>query len=32
VGAGKGRFLAPGDVMVAEVEGVGRLENKVEEG
>jgi 2-keto-4-pentenoate hydratase/2-oxohepta-3-ene-1,7-dioic acid hydratase in catechol pathway len=32
VGAGKGRFLAPGDVMVAEVEGVGRLENAVEEG
>ncbi len=32
VGAGKGRFLAPGDVMVAEVEGVGRLENPVEEG
>ncbi|HEY2600698.1 MAG TPA: fumarylacetoacetate hydrolase family protein [Thermoleophilaceae bacterium] len=32
VGAGKGRFLAPGDVMVAEVEGVGRLENVVEEG
>jgi 2-keto-4-pentenoate hydratase/2-oxohepta-3-ene-1,7-dioic acid hydratase in catechol pathway len=29
VGAGKGRFLAPGDVMVAEIEGVGRLENPV---
>jgi 2-keto-4-pentenoate hydratase/2-oxohepta-3-ene-1,7-dioic acid hydratase in catechol pathway len=32
VGAGKGHFLAPGDVMVAEVEGIGRLENAVEEG
>jgi 2-keto-4-pentenoate hydratase/2-oxohepta-3-ene-1,7-dioic acid hydratase in catechol pathway len=30
VGAGKGRFLAPGDVMVAEVEGIGELENGVE--
>lgn len=29
VGAGKGRFLAPGDLMVAEVEGIGRLENPV---
>ena len=29
VGAGKGEFLAPGDVMVAEVEGIGRLENPV---
>jgi 2-keto-4-pentenoate hydratase/2-oxohepta-3-ene-1,7-dioic acid hydratase in catechol pathway len=29
VGAGQGRFLAPGDVMVAEVEGIGRLENPV---
>lgn len=29
VGAGKGRFLAPGDVMVAEIEGIGRLENPV---
>jgi 2-keto-4-pentenoate hydratase/2-oxohepta-3-ene-1,7-dioic acid hydratase in catechol pathway len=25
VGAGSGRFLAPGDVMVAEIEGIGRL-------
>jgi 2,4-diketo-3-deoxy-L-fuconate hydrolase len=32
VGMGKGRFLAPGDVMVAEVEGIGRLENAVVEG
>jgi 2,4-didehydro-3-deoxy-L-rhamnonate hydrolase len=32
VGAGKGRFLAPGDVMVAEIEGVGRLENPVIKG
>jgi 2,4-diketo-3-deoxy-L-fuconate hydrolase len=29
VGMGKGRFLAPGDVMEAEVEGVGRLRNQV---
>jgi 2,4-didehydro-3-deoxy-L-rhamnonate hydrolase len=29
VGAGKGRFLNHGDVMVAEVEGIGRLENAV---
>jgi 2-keto-4-pentenoate hydratase/2-oxohepta-3-ene-1,7-dioic acid hydratase in catechol pathway len=29
VGAGKGRFLAPGDVMAAEIEGIGRLENPV---
>jgi 2-keto-4-pentenoate hydratase/2-oxohepta-3-ene-1,7-dioic acid hydratase in catechol pathway len=29
VGAGKGRFLAPGDVMVAEIEGIGILENPV---
>jgi 2-keto-4-pentenoate hydratase/2-oxohepta-3-ene-1,7-dioic acid hydratase in catechol pathway len=29
VGAGKGRFLAPGDVMVAEIEGIGSLENPV---
>ena len=29
VGAGKGRFLAPGDVMVAEIEGIGSLENRV---
>ena len=29
VGAGKGRFLAPGDVMVAEIEGIGALENPV---
>lgn len=29
VGMGKGRFLAPGDVMEAEVEGVGRLRNEV---
>jgi len=32
VGAGKGRFLAPGDVMVAEIEGVGLLENPVVSG
>jgi 2-keto-4-pentenoate hydratase/2-oxohepta-3-ene-1,7-dioic acid hydratase in catechol pathway len=32
VGVGKGRFLAPGDVMVAEVEGIGRLENSLAEG
>jgi 2-keto-4-pentenoate hydratase/2-oxohepta-3-ene-1,7-dioic acid hydratase in catechol pathway len=31
VGAGRGRFLEPGDVMVAEVEGIGTLENPVEE-
>jgi 2-keto-4-pentenoate hydratase/2-oxohepta-3-ene-1,7-dioic acid hydratase in catechol pathway len=29
---GNGRFLTPGDVMVAEVEGIGRLENAVVEG
>lgn len=29
VGMGKGRFLAPGDVMEAEVEGVGMLRNEV---
>jgi 2-keto-4-pentenoate hydratase/2-oxohepta-3-ene-1,7-dioic acid hydratase in catechol pathway len=29
VGAGKGQFLQPGDVMVAEIEGIGRLENRV---
>jgi 2,4-didehydro-3-deoxy-L-rhamnonate hydrolase len=29
VGMGKGRFLSPGDVMVAEIEGIGRLENPV---
>lgn len=29
VGMGKGRFLAAGDVVAAEVEGVGRLENTV---
>jgi 2,4-didehydro-3-deoxy-L-rhamnonate hydrolase len=32
VGAGKGRFLSPGDVMVAEIEGIGRLENPVVSG
>jgi 2,4-diketo-3-deoxy-L-fuconate hydrolase len=32
VGAGQGRFLAPGDVMVAEIEGIGRLENPVVSG
>lgn len=32
VGMGRGRFLAAGDVMVAEVEGIGRLENAVKEG
>jgi 2-keto-4-pentenoate hydratase/2-oxohepta-3-ene-1,7-dioic acid hydratase in catechol pathway len=29
VGVGRGRFLADGDVMVAEVEGIGALENPV---
>jgi 2-keto-4-pentenoate hydratase/2-oxohepta-3-ene-1,7-dioic acid hydratase in catechol pathway len=29
VGMGRGRFLAPGDVMVAEVEGIGALVNEV---
>lgn len=29
VGMGQGRFLASGDVMVAEVDGIGRLENRV---
>jgi len=28
-GAGQGRFLRPGDVMVAEIEGIGRLRNRV---
>jgi 2-keto-4-pentenoate hydratase/2-oxohepta-3-ene-1,7-dioic acid hydratase in catechol pathway len=32
VGMGKGRFLKPGDVVVAEVDGIGRLENEVVEG
>jgi 2-keto-4-pentenoate hydratase/2-oxohepta-3-ene-1,7-dioic acid hydratase in catechol pathway len=31
VGAGRGRFLAPGDVMRAEIEGIGVLTNSVEE-
>jgi 2-keto-4-pentenoate hydratase/2-oxohepta-3-ene-1,7-dioic acid hydratase in catechol pathway len=31
VGAGKGRFLVPGDVMVATIEGIGQLENPVVE-
>jgi 2-keto-4-pentenoate hydratase/2-oxohepta-3-ene-1,7-dioic acid hydratase in catechol pathway len=30
VGAGRGRFLAPGDVMRAQVEGIGALVNPVE--
>jgi 2-keto-4-pentenoate hydratase/2-oxohepta-3-ene-1,7-dioic acid hydratase in catechol pathway len=30
VGMAKGRFLVPGDVMVAEIEGIGALENPVE--
>jgi 2,4-diketo-3-deoxy-L-fuconate hydrolase len=29
VGAGTGRFLEPGDVVVAEVESIGRLESRV---
>jgi 2-keto-4-pentenoate hydratase/2-oxohepta-3-ene-1,7-dioic acid hydratase in catechol pathway len=29
VGAARGRFLAPGDVMYAEIEGIGVLENPV---
>jgi 2,4-diketo-3-deoxy-L-fuconate hydrolase len=29
VGMGSGRFLAPGDVMVAEIEGIGRLQSPV---
>jgi 2-keto-4-pentenoate hydratase/2-oxohepta-3-ene-1,7-dioic acid hydratase in catechol pathway len=29
VGAGRGRFLAAGDVMIAEIEGIGRLESPV---
>jgi 2,4-diketo-3-deoxy-L-fuconate hydrolase len=29
VGMGKGRFLAPGDEMVCEIEGIGRLANPV---
>jgi 2,4-didehydro-3-deoxy-L-rhamnonate hydrolase len=32
VGMAKGRFLSPGDTVVAEIEGIGRLENPVEEG
>lgn len=32
VGAGRGRFLAAGDVMVAEVERIGALENPVDTG
>lgn len=32
VGMGQGRFLAAGDEMVAEVEGIGRLHNRVVEG
>ena len=28
-GAGRGRFLRPGDAIVAEIEGVGRLRNRV---
>ena len=31
VGAGRGRFLVPGDVMRAEIEGIGVLTNAVEE-
>jgi len=31
VGAGRGRFLAPGDVMRAEIEAIGVLTNPVEE-
>jgi 2,4-diketo-3-deoxy-L-fuconate hydrolase len=31
VGMGKGRFLVPGDVVVAEIERIGRLENPVVE-
>jgi 2-keto-4-pentenoate hydratase/2-oxohepta-3-ene-1,7-dioic acid hydratase in catechol pathway len=31
VGMGHGRFLRPGDIMVAEVDGIGRLENEVAE-
>jgi 2-keto-4-pentenoate hydratase/2-oxohepta-3-ene-1,7-dioic acid hydratase in catechol pathway len=30
VGAGRGRFLAPGDVMRAQIEGIGALVNPVE--
>jgi 2-keto-4-pentenoate hydratase/2-oxohepta-3-ene-1,7-dioic acid hydratase in catechol pathway len=30
VGAARGRFLAPGDVMRAQIEGIGTLENPVE--
>jgi 2-keto-4-pentenoate hydratase/2-oxohepta-3-ene-1,7-dioic acid hydratase in catechol pathway len=29
VGAARGRFLTPGDVMRAEIEGIGVLENPV---
>jgi len=32
VGAGRGRFLAPGEVMRAEIELIGTLENPVERG
>jgi 2,4-didehydro-3-deoxy-L-rhamnonate hydrolase len=32
VGAGKGRFLKPGDEIVAEIEGIGVLRNTVEKG
>jgi 2,4-diketo-3-deoxy-L-fuconate hydrolase len=32
VGAARGRFLAPGDVMRAEIEGIGVLENPVQQG
>ena len=31
VGAGRGRFLVPGDVMRAEIEGIGVLTNPVED-
>jgi 2,4-didehydro-3-deoxy-L-rhamnonate hydrolase len=31
VGAGKGRFLEPGDVMIATIEGIGQLVNLVVE-
>lgn len=30
VGAGKGRFLEPGDEMIAEIEGIGLLHNPIE--
>jgi 2,4-diketo-3-deoxy-L-fuconate hydrolase len=32
VGMAKGRFLSPGDVMIAEIEGIGALENAVVDG